>query len=67
MACPPCGLMWLGLALPRVGAFCWLVVTGKMSNMDNLRRRGFVLENISDLCSLYGKERKTISNSFSHW
>lgn len=33
-------LVWMGLAPPRVEAFCWLAILGKVSAVDNLRRRG---------------------------
>lgn len=35
----PCSLVWLGLALPRVEALCWLAVPGKVLTKENLRRK----------------------------
>lgn len=35
---PPCASVWMGLAPPRVEAFCWLAVAGKISTTDMLRR-----------------------------
>lgn len=49
-------LVWLGLAPPRVEAFCWLAVASKVSTVDNLRRRGLASNNISDTCVMCGKE-----------
>ena len=45
----PCALAWRGLAPPRVEAFRWLVVAGKISTADNLRRRGLMSESISEI------------------
>lgn len=50
---------WLGLVPPRVEAFCWLVVSGKVSMVDNLRRKGFALEESSELSSLWVVEGGT--------
>ena len=49
-------LVWLGFAPPRVEAFCWLTVVGKVSTVDNLRRRGLTSNNISNTCVMCGKE-----------
>ena len=33
-----CASVWMGLGPPRVESFCWMVVRGKISITDNLRR-----------------------------
>lgn len=38
----PYTFTWMGLAPPRVEAFCWLTVAGKISTTDILRRRGLI-------------------------
>lgn len=53
---------WHDLAPPRMEAFCWLAVLGKVSIVDNLRIRRLRTEDFSDLCSLCGKE--TIDHLF---
>ena len=58
--------MWCGLASLRVEVFCWLVVAGKVSTVDVLRRKGLTLENINDRCSLCGREDETINHLFLH-
>ena len=35
----PATHVWLGLVLPRVEVFCWLVVASKVATVDNLRKR----------------------------
>lgn len=40
MMLSPCALVWRDLAPPRVEAFCWLVVAGKILTTDNLKRFG---------------------------
>ena len=62
----PSSLVWLGLALPRVEAFCWLVVTGKISIVDKLRRRGLASNNISSTCVICGKEKESAIYLFPH-
>lgn len=62
---PPRFCIWLGLALPRVEAFCWLAVVGKASTVGILRRRGVDSINILDMCSLCGKEIQSISHLFN--
>lgn len=37
----PCAAVWTGLVPPRIEAFCWLAVAGKVSTTDVLRRRGW--------------------------
>lgn len=59
-------LVWLGLAPPRVEAFCWLTVSGKASTVDKLQRRSLVLEDSFDYCVLCGKEKKNINHLFLH-
>lgn len=49
-------LVWGGLAPPRVEAFCWLAISGKLSTADNLRRRGILLDAIFYICFLCGTE-----------
>lgn len=48
----PLALVWVGLAPPRIEAFCWLLVYDKALTADNLKRRGLTLEAISKLCAL---------------
>lgn len=36
---PSSTLVYFGQAPPRLEAFCWLVISGKVFTMDNLRRR----------------------------
>ena len=61
----PFSLVWLGLAPPWVEAFCWLVVVDKVSTVDNLRRRGFTSNNLSNNCVMCGKE-ESINHLFLH-
>lgn len=58
-------LIWLGLAPPRVEAF-WLVVFGKVSTADNLRRRCIALEKPSGMCVLCRRVREDINHLFLH-
>lgn len=41
-------------------AFCRLAVMGKISMVDNLRRKGIIEENIYDICSMCKKEKEPI-------
>lgn len=63
---PPSSLVWLGLALPRVEAFCWLVISDKASTIDNLRKKGFVFEKSSEFCVLCRREKEHIDHLFVH-
>ena len=56
-------LVWLGLAPPRVDAFCWLAVVGKGSTVDNLRR-GLTSNNNSNTCVMCSKEEEFVDNLF---
>lgn len=38
------------------------MVLGKVSIVDNLRRKGFRLEALFDLCSFFGEKRETIDH-----
>lgn len=58
--------VWLGLAPPRVKAFCWLAVKGKVSTAGNLRTKGLVLENFQETCYLCGKDFESINHFFMH-
>ena len=40
---PVSSLIWLGLAPQRMEPFCWLGESGKVSTVDNLKRRGILL------------------------
>ena len=60
----PSTLVWLRLVPPRVKAFCWLVVIGKVSTVDNIRRRGFTSNDLLDSCVMCGKE--SINYLFHH-
>lgn len=64
---PPSTLVWMGLASPRVESFCWLGVSSKIPTTDNLRRKGFMLENSAEFCALGGKERENINHLFIHY
>lgn len=46
---------------PQVDAFCWLVVAGKVSEVDNGRRYMVSVE-ILDICFMCGKQRKPINH-----
>eukprot|EP00268_Persea_americana_P062604 TRINITY_DN8040_c1_g2_i5.p1 TRINITY_DN8040_c1_g2~~TRINITY_DN8040_c1_g2_i5.p1 ORF type:complete len:221 (+),score=17.67 TRINITY_DN8040_c1_g2_i5:284-946(+) len=46
--------VWCGLAPPRVDVFLWLAVVGKISTVDNLRKRRITSEAIADTCVLCG-------------
>lgn len=46
----------VGVSL-QVQAFHWLMVVGKISTTDNLRRIGMMSDNILDLCVLCKKRR----------
>lgn len=46
---PPCSLIRLGSAPLQVEVLCWLAISGKVSTVDNLKRKGLSLEAISDL------------------
>lgn len=61
-----CSLVWAGLAPPRVKAFYWLAVSGKISTVDNLRRRGIFSDAIANICHLRGKEVKSVNHLFLH-
>eukprot|EP00268_Persea_americana_P066181 TRINITY_DN8959_c1_g1_i2.p1 TRINITY_DN8959_c1_g1~~TRINITY_DN8959_c1_g1_i2.p1 ORF type:complete len:185 (+),score=22.54 TRINITY_DN8959_c1_g1_i2:2665-3219(+) len=63
---PACSLLWAGLALLRVTMFCWFVVAGKVSTTNNLKKRGIVSRVISNLCLLFGKDKKVIDHMFVH-
>lgn len=63
---PPSSLVWMGLAHPRGEAFCRLVISGKASNIDNLSRRGFVLESSLEACVLCRREKGNINHLFVH-
>lgn len=39
----------LGLSFPKVEAFCWLIMEGKVSLVDNLRREDCLLINFPTL------------------
>eukprot|EP00268_Persea_americana_P007641 TRINITY_DN12894_c0_g1_i5.p1 TRINITY_DN12894_c0_g1~~TRINITY_DN12894_c0_g1_i5.p1 ORF type:complete len:144 (-),score=13.18 TRINITY_DN12894_c0_g1_i5:118-549(-) len=54
--------IWMGLGPPRVEAFCWLAVAGKISTADILRRRGFTSG--SDTCCFCRRERESIDYLF---
>ena len=56
----------MGLAPPRMEAFCWLAIAGKISTTDNLRRRGLLSESISDICCLCRRKRESIDHLFIH-
>lgn len=62
-----CALFWLGQAAPKVEAFCWLAIAGKVSVADRLRR-GITSENISNICviSRKKKEEESTNNLFIH-
>lgn len=47
-------------------AFAWLAILGKVSTMDNLRRRGLASGAISNLCVLGRKEMETVDHLFIH-
>ena len=59
----PSASAWMGLAPPRVEAFCWLAMAGKISMTDSLRR-GLVSEAISDLGCFCGREMESIDHLF---
>lgn len=61
----PCASIWMGLVPPRVEAFCWLVVVGKISTAD-LLRRGLLSKTISDTCCMCRREVETIDLLFIH-
>ena len=62
----PCASVWMGLGPPRVEAFCWFVVRGKISTTDNLRR-GLMSIDISDICCLCRREMESVNHLFLHW
>lgn len=62
----PSSFVWLGLAPPQVEAFCWLVVVGKVSMVDNLRRRGLTSNDMSDICVMCGNEEELVNYLFLH-
>lgn len=61
---PSCAFVWMGLAPPRVEAFCWLAMASKISITDNLRTRGLRMDSISDMCYHSGRERESIDHLF---
>ena len=61
----PCASIWMELGRPRVEAFCWLVVTGKIFITDNLRRES-MSNDISNTCYLCRKEMETLDHLFIH-
>lgn len=58
--------MWLGLALPLVGAFCWLVVASKVSTVNNIKRRGLMSNNISFTCVMCRRDGESVDQLFLH-
>lgn len=52
----------MGLVPLRVEAFYWRVVSSKVSTVDNLRRRGILLDDYFDICVLCGMERENIDH-----
>lgn len=62
----PAALACLGLAPPRVEAFCSLAIVGKISTVDKLRRRGLTPANFSDICVMCQKEEETINHLILH-
>lgn len=57
---PSSSLVWLGLAPPRLEAFCWLVVLAKVSMVDNSsEERVYVGVIFKILCSLQEGEGGT--------
>ena len=53
-------LAWLGLAPSKVKAFEWLALSGKVSTVDNLRRRGLASMAILDIFVLCEKDCETV-------
>ena len=56
-------LICMGHVPPRVEAFCFLAVRGKILMADNLRR-GMSLDSISDMWSPCGRETESIGHLF---
>jgi zinc-binding in reverse transcriptase len=55
------GRIWKIGASPRVAVFIWLMLNDSLLAIDNLRRRGFQLTNISPLC---WKDNETVQHLF---
>lgn len=45
----PRASIWMGFIPPKVGAFCWLAVVGKISTIDMLRRREIVMNHVPEV------------------
>lgn len=61
-----CALAWTGLAPPQDEVLCWLVIAGRVSTADMLRRRGLSFEGLSDLCVLCGVAEELADLHFIH-
>ena len=61
-----CAAVWSGLLPPRVEAFFWLAMLGKILTADVLRRRGLVSDTISYMCCLCGREMESVDHFFIH-
>ena len=59
-------LVWLGLAPPRVEAFCWLAIATRICTTNNLRRRGLTGSTISEVRVMCRKEVKSVNHLFIH-
>ena len=58
-------VVWLGPAPPRVEAFYWLAVAGKISTVGSLRRV-LMSYSFSDMCCLCVRERESVDHIFLH-
>ena len=54
----PTSAVWMGLVPPHVDVFCWLVVAGKISTVDILRRKGFYSRDLVDIYALVNKKKQ---------
>ena len=66
LPCTNSSLLWLGMVPPRVKAFCWLAISGKISTVDNFRRRGLTTSSISDTCVMCHIKEESVNHLFLH-
>ncbi|XVF83559.1 hypothetical protein PTKIN_Ptkin16aG0498800 [Pterospermum kingtungense] len=56
-------LVWSGLAPPKVGAFCWQLLKGKIAVKDNLVSKN-ILQHSETFCSFCGHPGESVNHLF---
>lgn len=62
----PRASIWMGLTPPKVGAFCWLAMVGKILTTDMLRRREIVMSHVSEVRYLCKRVMESTDHLFVH-